>query len=1289
MLTLSKQFAISVQGSKPFRSLKLINLSEHIYLTTRRHSLSELSSTGKLKKLLISQKKSKILISGVSDCSSLIGGLTSTGQILIFSKDKRVIQSFLLPPQLKLSIDIMKPDRCSLSIFDKGVILIAPNDQIWLWKGENSLKNPKSLSPYIKGIWVHLNSSNILRSRSEVSTWRSNISESKQNSNSSRPTVVKSRYTSHAFSIRFSSDYIRGSIIGVLRVWLRSINEDSCTLESRFLLVNLTNREQSKDVTSWVSRAEEYIYKGPLEFWSKKGHKDMGLVARLDHTNSIAAIGVNSCHPFFCQLIFLNPTTGACVAKKLCNYATVDDNPTTSNDGQTSFWIDDIAWSPDDTLVLIAFKSGFISVFNRIGEPLNFVMDMAQGNSEARIFSHTFFTTDPESVKKHGSFLSIDWNESLIALSDGFTVFEMEMTNVPTLKELIPLYIPSYVEQPDISINISHETNPIPSEIDSGPKRKNIEQAFLLLRGCISNSHAWPSKDLMSQITNWIDNALPPQLHDEINYTVLPNSRFETEARLSNNLILKKKMHAIDVYEQFYNLICHEKWSLVKSSDFKEWVLKIGFLVFKYMLADQQALYSWNILKLFEKWSGLRLQRMRNMLVVYSLIQYRNYQANHINVSYFLIAYVAVRGGFQKYTPEILKEDEEFLRAFIKLNIDLSAQLHPKITSSLNSFYYLDNRVNEKIDGPINYILGYSSNFSDTNQEICYQLLKGNIKFIDTYISNETLLFFAYFFDPTESCFMSPIEANSSFCNNNEDIYKLLECMKKVSQVQVLKDKKYQKDSAFLYWVLGCYEKVEELLPVDMAFYAINKLVPALEKKHSVKAVKVLKRMFLMDNCLKLLELCNEDLKVLFQKYALEILRDKLKMYIEGGRLGKSARSSGCLEVYEEYGCDELIEYVRIFNGAVGEIDVLNGGTEKWIDFEKSNFVGNENMVNKTVQDILKYFWYIHIQEKISSCSNIEWRIRLLSLLDICDKTPIIQLFLQEDFTFSPESKNIISLYLRTSILQNTLETNYNKWLDRIKSTNESAYILHTLEQPAYINPWIFDGDFINFIKKLIKTPTLQINTWESVIKSWNNLIKNFSKQYKTTNFIKYQNGDFIECKELERIDLNLYQKIFPDQNCDGIIEDKTIESIYLCPIIPLKKRVSLEFCPLKTSETVILSIRSMISCKKIFNVLKMYLKNILGYMRPQRKRDKSPKLKMKRLGKGNAYFFIAKNSAQDLEDSSKPASLRFVNALESQQKVVKHRRIQSVMLPSASLEKPFQIIRVQKPTVRMEEEIL
>lgn len=1287
MLTLSKQFAVTIQNPKPFRNLKLSNSSEHAYLISRRQRISEVSSTGKLRKILISRKESKILASGVSECSTLIAGLISTGQIVVCSKKKKVFQSFLLPPQIKLSIDMMKPEHCSLYIFDKGLVLIAPNDQVWLWKADDDLKDPKNISPHIKGSWLNLNSSNFLRGCSEVNTWRSNISDSRPSSNSSRPANFKSRFTTHAFSIRVSSDCIRGMNIGVLRLWLRSINEDSCILESRFLTVNIINRAQAKSLTSWISSAEEFVYKGSLEFWSKKGHKDMGLVARLDHTNSIVAIGVNSSHPYFCQLVFLSPTTGACTTRKLCNYATVDDIPNTSNDGQTSFWIDDIAWSPDDTLIIVAFKSGFISIFNRIGEPLNFVLNMIQMNSEAKIFSHAFFTTDPEIVKKYGSFMSIDWSAGQIVLSDGFSICELGVSQMPTIKDLIPLYIPVEVEQPDISINISHETNPIPSEIDSGPKRKNIEKAFQLLRSCLSNCHAVPSKELIFQITSWIDNVLPPQLHEEINYTALPNSRFETEARLSNNLILKKKMHAIDVYGQFNQIISMESWSLVHNSESREWIMSIAYQVFKYMIADQQALYSWNVLKLFERWAGFRLQRIRNMLIIYSLIQYRNHQANHINVIYFLIAYAAARGNSQNFLPIISQHDEEFIRTFIKLNLDLSSQIDPKAILSLNSFYYLNNRVKEKIDGPLNYLLGYSNNFSDIYQEICCQLLKGNIKYIDSYLNNDSLLLFAYYFDPTENFFISPIEAASAFACNASSIYEILENMKKLSQIQVVKDKKYQKDAAFIYWILRVYERIEYLLPVDTAFYAISRLIPALDQDDALKAVMILKRLFLKDSHLKLIELSHQDLRQLFQKYALEIVRDKLKVFIQTDRFRNIVRNGVCAEVYNKYCSEELGEYIQIFKSVVGDVSVLKDKTEKWLDMEKSNFSDCEYMVARTIQDILRYLWYIHIEECIDTSDKIDFRIRLLSICDLCDKSSIIDKILQENLSFSPDSKNIIALYLRNTLFPQSHKEKYLKWLDRIKSSNESAHILHSLEQPAYVNPWIFDTDFLNFSDSILKISTTPNNTSEVVIKSWNSIVKNLSKQYKTTGFLRYQNSLYVECKELEDLDSTLYQSLFSETITISFVEDKKNESMYISPIIPHKKRVPLEFPRNVLGGAESFSTCSLISCKKILNALKSPLRRVLTLLRPTRKSIVSPTPKLKRINKESSCFFISKKPSQDIEENSKIIGLKFVNILETQQRPSKHRRIQSVMLPSVTSQKPFQIIRVQKSYAIEEED--
>ena len=1279
-LTLTKQFAVTIQSSKPFRNLKLSNSSEHLYLISRRQRISEVSSSGKLRKLLIPRKESKILASGISECSNLIAGLISTGQVIICSKQKKIFQSFLLPPQIKLSIEILKPEHCSLYIFNKGLVLIAPNDQVWLWKSDECLNDPMNLAPHLKGTWVNLNSSSMLKGRSEANSWRSNISESRPSSNSSRPPTFKSRFTTHSYSTRAGWDYVRGSLIGVLRVWLRGINEDSCVLESRFLYINLANHNKSGVLSTSVVSAEEFVFKGTLEFWSKKGQKDMGLISKLDHSSSLAAIGVNSSHPYFCQLVFLNPMTGTCTTRKLCNYVTVEDIPTTSTDGQTSFWIDDISWSPDDNFLAVAFKSGFVSIFNRVAEPISFVLDMRSSSCENKIFSYAFFTTDPEVVKKFGAFLSVDWTDKAIVISDGYTICELGLNKLPMLKDLIPLIMPNEVDGPDISINISHETNPIPSEIDSGPKKKNIEQAFILLRSCWSNSHSLQSKESIFSITSWISNVLPPQLHEEINYTSMPNSRFETESRLANGLILKKKVHAIDIYRQFSQIIEMEKWSLVHNSDLQEWILSVAYQVFKYMIADQQALYAWNVLKLFERWIGFKLQRIRNMLVIYSLIQYRNHQANHINVVYFLLAYAVVRGQSQNSLPVLNEGEEEFLRIFIKMNVE-PVQSDPKI-EGINGFYYLASRIKEKVDSSLNYLLGYSSCFVDNFQEICLQLIKGNMKYVESYISVDTMIIFAYFFDFNENLFISPVEAAALFSQSFASIAELIEMLKKLSQVVCNKDKKLQKDAAFIYWTLRVYWKLESLLPVDQAFYAINKLIPFLDEKEITEALTILKKLFSKDDALKLLDLCHKDTKPFFQQYALELVKDRLKQYIQTIETQKIQfkKSSICEQVYSKYSSDELAEILVSLKMIIGEIQVRKDKTENWLELEYSNFAQGSDAVVFLIQEILKFLWYLHILENIQDGNCIDWRLRLLGLTDLVDKQSTLEGILSEGLEFTVESKNVIALYLRTSMFPISLQAKYLNWIENLKQNSESSHILHSLEQPGYVKPWTFDLCFLNFIEKFTKLSTGHATGTETASKSWNTTVKILSKQYKISGFYRYNKKVYTEVKENSETDFSLFESIFNQNINISLVNEQRTEKKVVNGFTQQKKRCGLEVVQGNIQENKGFCVQELVGVKRMVYVLKVSLKRVFFGLKAKKVKN-SEFLMQKSSAREGFYFFMLK-AGMDVDSAVKVVGLKFMNILESQQKPAKHRRIQSVILPSVSVQKPFQLIRVQKSRV-------
>jgi hypothetical protein len=73
-----------------------------------------------------------------------------------------------------------------------------------------------------------------------------------------------------------------------------------------------------------------------------------------------------------------------------------------------------------------------------------------------------------------------------LLVSDGYmlTIFQVEAET--NFDELAPELLPAETEEVDISINVSHETNPMPTEIDIYPKCLNIDQAIYIIRCMIT-----------------------------------------------------------------------------------------------------------------------------------------------------------------------------------------------------------------------------------------------------------------------------------------------------------------------------------------------------------------------------------------------------------------------------------------------------------------------------------------------------------------------------------------------------------------------------------------------------------------------------------------------------------------------------------------------------------------------------------------------------------------------------------------------------------------------------------
>ena len=133
---------------------------------------------------------------------------------------------------------------------------------------------------------------------------------------------------------------------------------------------------------------------------------------------------------------------------------------------------------------------------------------------------------------------------------------------------------------------------------------------------------------------------MPPQLHEEINYTVLPAFQFQVESRMASNVTVKKKVLAVEIYSNFVQIFDMVQWMPNEMVEYEEWLICTSHKVLLYTIADQQALYTWSVLRLFENWLGAEARKMRLLYLVHALNEYRNPQANKVNVVYFVIAFL-------------------------------------------------------------------------------------------------------------------------------------------------------------------------------------------------------------------------------------------------------------------------------------------------------------------------------------------------------------------------------------------------------------------------------------------------------------------------------------------------------------------------------------------------------------------------------------------------------------------------------------------------------------------------
>ena len=1271
MLHLSKKSTASIQSQKAFRYIKESKNSENPYVVVRSRRVMEVSRTGKVVKLLSAPKETKVVAVGVSDDSMIAGALFSSGTILIWNRHIKSYQNFKVPPQLKLAIE---KGHCGLAIGNIGVVVLLPDGQVWLWKAEVDFEDFKQI---LEGHWVHLTGQSLPKLViAGVGMRKLNFPESRPTSESNR----SSRYNTFAYNIRFMEDYVRGQTACILRLWMRAPSEESCSLHMRLIQAQIVEEDKAGNKARRVRKLEEFACTVHLEFWSKRTHA--GLLVRLDPSASLAAVALNSSHPFFTHLLFLNPITGIASSRKLCNYVSVEDMPSTTEDGHTSFWIDDMTWSPDANYLLVLFKVGNLSVFSRLGEPVACVVEMLKKPPEPKIFPPLFFTTDPEKFKKYSSKMTGCWSQDQVILSDGFTIVSLAIEQCPTPKDFLPLYIPQETENMDLSINISHDTNPLPSEMDTGPRRKQLDKVILILRSALSNMTNNSYKQIFEQTSTWIGSIFPPQLHEEINYAAIsPTPMDSTENKLSSNLILKKKMHAIEVYANFLNLVETQAWTLRPSSELNMWILKLGYNVFHYLLGDHQSLYAFNVIKAIERWTGITLHKMRALCVLYCLVQYRNHQATHINVIYYVIAFVLTRNIPQNIEWEIL-------RGFIKSGMELEEARTLAECEEISTYYYLVGPTKNRIDKSLHFLMGVSQKFEEKTAEVCANLIRGKLQVNENNISPENLLFYAYYLDPSEDYFISPLEISSIPYKSFQNARSLFSCIKSLSFVPIAKENKFKNDSAFIYWSLGVFDKLENLLSPDLAFYAINQLLEELDLNEAFLACKILKKLFLSDNSVKMVGLALPFLQPLFRCYGLEHLKNQLYSSIFESRWKKPSTTLAS-EIYELKAPKDIHEVLNAFLGLKGKV-VLNkdSKTGDWISIDLAEMEPQSQVtreVRNTIPDILKWLWYIRVVEHARSTQLAEWTMRLFSFPEIIHPQKVCRMILES--RWEDHEGELVTLYMRNhyfKYMQSDLET----FVSVLEGSHRNLHpqLTQALKQPPYSTPWLFDKDFLEFSEKLLNLKPSNLPSCDSVVKSWQYTLRTLSNLYKIEGKLFFSDGIFTYSKETQDWDIEMLINEFGSSSTlIQTPQDTQYFSEVLSypePTTPTRPRLPLSVKFQNPSSSSKLSTQRIIGARRVVFSIKAIMKRSVSNLLKRKKKPTLPPLgkniERKKPGSSSFQFFTVKvNSAKQTQQ---PIQIKIGHKSEVQQKPAKHRAVQSIsqeIIPSQF--KPFQLIRVRK----------
>lgn len=1299
---LRKEGAVSIQRKKPWRIITTNYSSDLPFLCYDQTRIAEASNTGKSSRVPIGLARvpRPFLAVGVSQDSCVVVGLLSTNNLFVWMKNDPNMKLVNLPPLLKALYQDAKAaihfsHGQSLAVNNSGtaVVLSTPNDQVWLWRANSAKLTAKSVLKW-QGTWRLLKpgaSDVVLAAFDEVGTPSISSSYITSQSSSSEPF----RQVSHARAIdyAFSSSPEDGKFICILRVWLTPMNEASISLDFDYLQTTLELAERGGLKTNREGIVTQTRSRGTIEF---KSREDPELVLALDHSGYLAAVAVNSSYLFMCKLVFLAPKEHRGTCRRLAQYFTKDDMPPCNEDGHTDMWVTALAWTPDDNYLVLALRSSCISIFTRLGEPVHSQIEITSSVAEPRIFSHIFFSTEPSRFGKHPRRLGCTFRSSKLLVWDGFTVINFEVEGFQSLRELAPSCLP-HEQDLDLTISISHDTNPLPSEMDMGPKRHPIEKALQLLRTSINLRKNKHEGVVFEAATAWLEGVLPPALHEEISYTVNLSQVDLNESRINSNLVLKKKVRSYEVLMQFDQVLEILSWRALPAVEYKEWTLVIAKHVVKYLLADGQALYAYNAITKAEKALGLKLHKLRMMIGVHSLLQYKNFQANQLNVIFYALAFVTLHGWPKSPHPQINSRECNFLRLALRDALEIAPpdsepeELPQKDCYDITTapkIHFL-GPIRSNIESSFAYLMGRPFVFESYGEKLCHMLISDDPS-VGSLISKESLFLVAFYLDPMVEFFLSPVEFVSLELKSCAMIQEVYSRLVQLSNVPVAKSREFSKEAAFLYWAIGLTERVSELLDPQLAYAA---LVSALYGTVQTEARVIC--WYLRDLQPKLpplmaFEVAPEYLKAFFQVQELRRMKEKLKSSIDDPSAVLSRKGKGSSEFpalpheYPQTLHEWMALAARALKGTYLGTKKLT--TKNWIYLETpttDELKGVHSALIKEAQGTLRYLWYFYIIDQLArQRRQLPWLLRLLEFSEVRNKVTLYSQVLNSLGELETSDLELLAVYFLESELPRRLDSRLSRCKAAMSQQVPGLYptALQAIKQKQSFS---VDFGFLDFCESVYRAFKPK-REWAAV-KQWREVDDKYRAVYKVVSRLMFVDGSF---RPLETEDCDF---TFLFRECKVTDDSRPLEDL-----AEASKEVSEagEFCktlvctvkhpstirsssPLRSFGTNSApSISARLSCSSLLAVLSAVLKravsrvfvkrNPLALSKPSHRRQMSSPVQ------SSPYQIV---SVKPLKVGNESIKLRKPLGVEFTSIRGLHRRTKSA---AELIERPFQLLRIK-----------